>query len=542
MKKKYQKKVKLVNSNEVFQNNVKLYCNIVAKKTGKDTKLVEKYFNDYFMFLDELGVLNYIPQKRINRNIKTLVINYVKELGRGMYAYYTAYDNVISLKQDKQVIFENADIIHEFNHMLSTDTEVRKNHNRSYYNEKIGFIGRKIAFKNNDIVSSCDKFTLDELCDYIESYGIVDDYTYSEAVSWGQKFLSQKIYTIIYDNLTKKYDSEKVKEELKEMFLDKNFKSITIAIASDTIIEITKTNKTFTVYTHINRSIYDNKIDDIGYQGINEGTTELLAIMFASKYYKKDLLNVAYPTEVKCAEMMYKIFGKTLFEGYFTNTFAPMIEYSALDKEWFNELAENIEIVHKNRDLQTISSNISMVSISEALIDQLSIKTVESIIDNQEKIESAEQIYSILFASICDFAKSLYFGYDKNQIEFDSKNFIKRELANNFNICIEDLKEYVNYEDTDATKEFKEIVKNLIPLTEDKIENVVSIIEKINGNLYNFTDKNLEEMIPNKFVDGPKIDYRNDHKQDYIRTNKNSINRYFKYKDFNNYKAPIKDF
>ncbi len=541
MKKKYQNKTKLLNSNESFENNVKLYCNLIAKKVGRNTKYVEEYFSKYFKFLDELGVLDFIPKKRINKNIKTLTINYLKNMERGTGAYYLTSENSINFR-NSQSLNEVVYFIHEFNHMLSADIEIVRNKNGVIEKEKTGFATFEYVTPKPEISSTLKTLDLLELCKYVENFKIVDISSFFHAEDWAKNFLNDRIQVLVYETCTSKnnYCKEKILDELVAFFTKKEFKDINIALSSSIVAQITKINNNkYIVKEHTNSNAYtiDGNFD---ITGINEGTTQFLTCLFLTKLFGKDNLNYIYTTEVKCSEMLYKLFGNSLFEGYFSHSFKPMQDYLGLEEDAIVKIVERIERLNKNQYLDFEVSNTDLLELSTDLSYILAEKIAGFVIYFPDQIKSAKNVYNMIYSSIYEYSKSLYFGINKNQVCPEIKETIKTDLAQVFNLTIDLIKDYAN-EEKNQDEKFMDIVGSLEKITTEEEAEVIKNIEIINNNLYNFVEYGLEEIIPIKYVDGFDMYLRDYNKQDYIRTSTKAKNgsKCFKIKDFNDYQADV---
>lgn len=541
MKKKYLNKVKLKNSDDLFKCNVKLYCSLIAKKVGKSTKYVQEYFDKYFKFLDEIGVLDYIPKNRINKNIKTLAINWLKKIDGNTGAYYLISDNSINFRKS-QSLNDVVYFIHEFNHMLSADIEIVRNKNEVIENEISGFSTFKSIIQKPNVSSTLKTLNLLELCKYVESFKVVSLDNYYKAEDWGRPFLNEYVTYLIYESCTSmdNYCKEKILDELVVFFTKKDFKEMNIALSPSVIAQITKINDNkYTVkeYTNLNAYTTDGSFD---ITGINEGTTQFLTCMFLTKFFGKDNLNYIYITEVKCVEMLYKLFGNSLFEGYFSHSFKPMEEYLGLEEGELKQTIERIERLNKNQYLYYDISNGDLLNLSANLTYLLGEKIAGFVIYFPNQIESAENIYNMIYSSIYEYSKSLYFGINKNQVCTEVKDAIKNDLAQVFNLTIDLIKDFAN-EDNNQDERFMKIVDSLEKLTPEDEAQVVKNIELINNNLYNFIEYGLEEIVPISYVDGVNMYLRDSNKQDYIRTSikAKSGKHYFKIKDFNNYEADV---
>ena len=526
MKKKYQNKTKLVNSDEVFENNVKLYCKLIADKTKRDTKIVRECFDKYFHFLDEIGVLNYIPQNRINKNIKTMVVNHHKVISNAAAYYLGGEDNSINIRANLSLSDFHC-IVHEFNHLLTSIIKIPQvdTKNQIISTQNVGF--HKVNYFCNKpiITKTLNYFSLNEICEYVEKFKILNDEDYEAAADWSWAITEDEIYKYKYKNCTKKnYSKEKALEELKDTFSKKIKNHYFLILSKDTIMEVGKINKDkFFVLEYKNNKYVKNNHEGT-FVGINEGATEFLTCLFLAKYYGKEIITYYYINEPKIAEMIYKIFGNSFFEGYFSNTFKPMEKYLNLEEESILKIAEKLDFLHKNRNLSKKESSEKLVSLSSDLISLLSQKIAKSAIENKDIIESKKQIYNMIENSILEFAKSIYFGVNFWQVKYDFKKEIKSKLASSFNETIKLIKENIEKE-TIKDERFEKIVNSLTEKTEDQEKELLKNIETLNDNFYYFYEPNTKEIVPIEYRDGKEFSLKDDFKQEYIR---NSI-RYRNY-------------
>ena len=70
MKKKFAKIKNYENAHDTFKYNTERYCQIIAKKYGKDQKQVKEYFSNFFDFIESKGLLTDTIRKRVNKSIQ----------------------------------------------------------------------------------------------------------------------------------------------------------------------------------------------------------------------------------------------------------------------------------------------------------------------------------------------------------------------------------------------------------------------------------------------------------------------------------------
>lgn len=121
MKAKYNKRKNLKNASETFIYNTDKYCEIIAKKFGKDKKQAKEYFDKFFQFLDDRRLLTESVKARLNKNIKTFILNYAdsQSMGGGLMGFYLPSENSITLNKAFNYNKENV-LIHEFIHLLTS--------------------------------------------------------------------------------------------------------------------------------------------------------------------------------------------------------------------------------------------------------------------------------------------------------------------------------------------------------------------------------------------------------------------------------------
>lgn len=541
MKKKYQNKTKYNNASDVFVYNTNLYCKLIAKKANKDTKIVNKYFKEYFSFLDELNILDFIPAKRINNNIKNLTISNSKNFNANELATYTPSANLISIRKNSKLTQPHT-IIHEFNHMLSSNIGLVDNRssemlkpasNKKIYQEKCGFCNFESLQINPNVNTTMNIISSENLSDYIyNNFQQVSDEDIDFAFYWINNFEIEKLLVLscaLTNNAAK--NKQIIYDEI-ENGLKGKYNEFNLILSPTKIINVVKCQNNYKLkeFTLTNFQDYENSYKSNEYDGINEGVTELLALMFATKYNNKDLLSFSYPIETKMAEMMFKVFGNSLFEGYFTNNFKPMENYLGINPEVLENIANNFESIFVNREVINAESEIALLDFHYAMIDLLTYKISFDIINNSDLINNQSEINRIINASILDFSKSLSFGYNSNQISNDSKDEIKAYLADSANECISQLKSIDLSEENDISEDFKSLLTNLEFYSEEEIYNLFDGIEYMNNNLYNFLEKDIKEIEPINYLYDVTFTLRNSNKQDYIRTK----NKYMKIADFNN--------
>ena len=126
MKAKYARKKNFKNASETFIYNTDKYCEIIAKKFGKDEKEAKEYFEKFFKFLDDRKLLTNAVKVRLNQNIKTFILNFIgtEDMPNPRFAaFYSPADNSITLNKKDNYRQSNF-FIHEFIHLLTASCNV----------------------------------------------------------------------------------------------------------------------------------------------------------------------------------------------------------------------------------------------------------------------------------------------------------------------------------------------------------------------------------------------------------------------------------
>lgn len=532
MKKKYLSKSNLQNGSDSTKYNLNLYCNLVAKKFGKKQEYVSNTLKNYFKFLDKKGILQLIPSKRINDNIKTLLIDYNFYYNTGAMAYYTSSENSITMRNNNSIMRY---FMHEFNHMLSsTYRKIDKKQSisdettQTMTQEKCGFHICDYIFDNIKTLTNLSCKNMSELCEYVynnENYMVeyklcaIDSYSKSNHEDATLLYYETPLELL---STNKELHKKRVLEELEEFFANDKFTEITISLNENTVAKIVKNGDKFVVTEtkfekDNSKNVTNNAI------GITEGTTELLTTMFFNDLIKDDNISRIYPFEVKSAEMFYKIFGNSFFEGYFNNSITPMAKYLNIEEEEIANIISNVEAVYS----APVTYVDALYEINIQFIDLLQHKIFNDIIDHE--VSSPISMQKMILKSVLDFSKSLNFGYEKLSLTYSDKTDVRAQLTDATNSIIDMLKEEVVFENGYEYK-FVNAVNHLKYFDDAQLQEIYTNITYVNNNAYNFIEEELDEIKPIEFANDKGILLRDYNKQNYKRTN----NKIMSIDDFEN--------
>ena len=241
MKAKYARKKNFKNASETFIYNTDKYCEIIAKKFGKEKKQAKEYFDKFFKFLDDRKLLTDSVKARLNKNIKTFILSYAdsQSMGAGVMGYYLPSENSITLNKAYNYNKENV-LIHEFIHLL-TSSHQRFDEKRldnvfafgkkaKNYSSNIGYINVESSTANIEYSVLSGNFNEDDVRYFLTStFKFIDNDQLGTANSWFQQIsgksciafksfiLGQGGYADKLFSIPQSVDKEKEREKKKEI-------------------------------------------------------------------------------------------------------------------------------------------------------------------------------------------------------------------------------------------------------------------------------------------------------------------------------------
>lgn len=546
MKKKFAKIKNYENAHDTFKYNTERYCQIIAKKYGKDQKQVKEYFSNFFDFIESKGLLTDTIRKRVNKNIKTLIIQVANcnDLAPGTAGLYYSAKNLLVLDRKFNYHKDNV-LIHEFTHLLTSDTiNVTKD----------AFVGNIALGKNatnTQTNTGFDKYEISMKLDIDDYSGTFNKSEFEELLAQTVEFLTsdvaqdQRFAVLIRDvkiipemikneddffdmilndeelDERTNYDEEKI-SKIVHKFVNKNFKKpnrMAIAINCNTVYDVNYDGKNFYVAAYIFNENQDWTIFKTPGTYLTEGATELLARMYNCKFNNANILSFCgYNMNTKYCELLYRIYGDDFFKAFFAQSADDLKNLMQLDDEEFDNFVTNIDNLLTFDSYEIEEFKATHDDIMSTIISCFADHICNDIINNLPVFFNSREIEVAIEKSILEFSSSMYDGACNN-INFMNKNIRQSNLTNIYNQCINDLKETIQIDEVAEMLGWEEIAKidALREGTEKNLQDLFADIIFMNDNSYYFTKNNLTQINPTDFAKGKELEIFDNKKQEYLR-------------------------
>lgn len=546
MKKKFAKIKNYENAHDTFKYNTERYCQIIAKKYGKDQKQVKEYFSNFFDFIESKGLLTDTIRKRVNKNIKTLIIQVANcnDLAPGTAGLYYSAKNLLVLDRKFNYHKDNV-LIHEFTHLLTSDTiNVSKD----------AFVGNIALGKNATNIQTntgFDKYEISMKLDIDDYSGTFNKSEFEELLAQTVEFLTsdvaqdQRFNVLIRDvkiipemikneddffdmilndeelDERTNYDEEKI-SKIVHKFVNENFKKpnrMAIAINCNTVYDVNYDGKNFYVAAYIFNENQDWTIFKTPGTYLTEGATELLARMYNCKFNNANILSFCgYNMNTKYCELLYRIYGDDFFKAFFAQSADDLKNLMQLDDEEFDNFVTNIDNILTFDSYEIEEFKATHDDIMSTIISCFADHICNDIINNLPVFFNSREIEVAIEKSILEFSSSMYDGACNN-INFMSKNIRQSNLTNIYNQCINGLKEIIQIDEVAEMLGWEEIAKidALREGTEKNLQDLFADINFMNDNSYYFTKNNLTQINPTDFAKGKELEIFDNKKQEYLR-------------------------
>lgn len=546
MKKKFAKIKNYENAHDTFKYNTERYCQIIAKKYGKDQKQVKEYFSNFFDFIESKGLLTDTIRKRVNKNIKTVIIQVANcnDLAPGTSGLYYSAKNLLVLDRKFNYHKDNV-LIHEFTHLLTSDTiNVTKD----------AFVGNIALGKNATNIQTntgFDKYEISMKLDIDDYSGTFNKSEFEELLAQTVEFLTsdvaqdQRFAVLIRDvkiipemikneddffdmilndeelDERTNYDEEKI-SKIVHKFVNENFKKpnrMAIAINCNTVYDVNYDGKNFYVAAYIFNENQDWTIFKTPGTYLTEGATELLARMYNCKFNNANILSFCgYNMNTKYCELLYRIYGDDFFKAFFAQSADDLKNLMQLDDEEFDNFVTNIDNLLTFDSYEIEEFKATHDDIMSTIISCFADHICNDIINNLPVFFNSREIEVAIEKSILEFSSSMYDGACNN-INFMSKNIRQSNLTNIYNQCINDLKETIQIDEVAEMLGWEEIAKidALREGTEKNLQDLFADINFMNDNSYYFTKNNLTQINPTDFAKGKELEIFDNKKQEYLR-------------------------
>lgn len=546
MKKKFAKIKNYENAHDTFKYNTERYCQIIAKKYGKDQKQVKEYFSNFFDFIESKGLLTDTIKKRVNKNIKTLIIQVANcnDLAPGTSGLYYSAKNLLVLDRKFNYHKDNV-LIHEFTHLLTSDTiNVSKD----------AFVGNIALGKNATNIQTntgFDKYEISMKLDIDDYSGTFNKSEFEELLTQTVEFVTsdvaqdQRFDVLVRDvkiipgmikdedaffdmilndeesDEQTNYDEEKI-SKIVHKFVNENFKKpnrMAIAINCNTVYDVNFDGKNFYVAAYIFNENQDWTIFKTPGTYLTEGATELLARMYNCKFNNANILSFCgYNMNTKYCELLYRIYGDDFFKAFFAQSADDLKNLMQLDDEEFDNFVTNIDNLLTFDSYEIEEFKATHDDIMSTIISCFADHICNDIINNLPVFFNSREIEVAIEKSILEFSSSMYDGACNN-INFMNKNIRQSNLTNIYNQCINDLKETIQIDEVAEMLGWEEIAKidALREGTEKNLQDLFADIIFMNDNSYYFTKNNLTQINPTDFAKGKELEIFDNKKQEYLR-------------------------
>lgn len=546
MKKKFAKIKNYENAHDTFKYNTERYCQIIAKKYGKNQKQVKEYFSNFFDFIESKGLLTDTIKKRVNKNIKTLIIQVANcnDLAPGTSGLYYSAKNLLVLDRKFNYHKDNV-LIHEFTHLLTSDTiNVSKD----------AFVGNIALGKNATNIQTntgFDKYEISMKLDIDDYSGTFNKSEFEELLTQTVEFVTsdvaqdQRFNVLVRDvkiipgmikdedaffdmilndeesDEQTNYDEEKI-SKIVHKFVNENFKKpnrMAIAINCNTVYDVNYDGKNFYVAAYIFNENQDWTIFKTPGTYLTEGATELLARMYNCKFNNANILSFCgYNMNTKYCELLYRIYGDDFFKAFFAQSADDLKNLMQLDDEEFDNFVTNIDNILTFDSYEIEEFKATHDDIMSTIISCFADHICNDIINNLPVFFNSREIEVAIEKSILEFSSSMYDGACNN-INFMSKNIRQSNLTNIYNQCINGLKETIKIDEVAEMLGWEEIAKidALREGTEKNLQDLFADINFMNDNSYYFTKNNLTQINPTDFAKGKELEIFDNKKQEYLR-------------------------
>lgn len=546
MKKKFAKIKNYENAHDTFKYNTERYCQIIAKKYGKDQKQVKEYFSNFFDFIESKGLLTDTIRKRVNKNIKTLIIQVANcnDLAPGTAGLYYSAKNLLVLDRKFNYHKDNV-LIHEFTHLLTSDTinvtkdafvgNIALGKNATNTQTNTGFDKYEISMKLDidDYSGTFNKSEFEELLtqtvEFVTS-DVAQDQRFDvlvrdvkiipEMIKNEDDFFDMILNDEESDEQTN-YDEEKI-SKIVHKFVNENFKKpnrMAIAINCNTVYDVNYDGKNFYVAAYIFNENQDWTIFKTPGTYLTEGATELLARMYNCKFNNANILSFCgYNMNTKYCELLYRIYGDDFFKAFFAQSADDLKNLMQLDDEEFDNFVTNIDNILTFDSYEIEEFKATHDDIMSTIISCFADHICNDIINNLPVFFNSREIEVAIEKSILEFSSSMYDGACNN-INFMNKNIRQSNLTNIYNQCINDLKETIQIDEVAEMLGWEEIAKidALREGTEKNLQDLFADINFMNDNSYYFTKNNLTQINPTDFAKGKELEIFDNKKQEYLR-------------------------
>lgn len=220
-----------------------------------------------------------------------------------------------------------------------------------------------------------------------------------------------------------------------------------------------------------------------GYEGLTEGTTELITFL-STTYSSMDgyaPVYGGYSSQVMVCAQLYAIFGESLFEGYFKNSISPLAKKLDLDEEKFSKILKRISAIPNAASNKEYEQKMKIAN--EIQVENIKLferKMLRELAKFKDDFNSPLDMRSAILSSFFDYSKLLHFGIILEELVNPNFNDVWIQLEKSMNNCI-----------TFGNKLLARRQKSLMNKINSK---VLEVLKNENFYHYGYLSKNTEEI------------------------------------------------
>lgn len=209
--------------------------------------------------------------------------------------------------------------------------------------------------------------------------------------------------------------------------------------------KIDKVVKTASDLTKLNQGqiedsyFYFKHSQNDGYEGLTEGTTELITFL-STTYSSLDgyaPVYGGYSSQVMVCAQLYAILGESLFEGYFKNSISPLAKKLDLDEEKFSKILKRISAIPNAASDKEYEQKMKIAN--EIQVENIKLferKMLRELAKFKDDFNSPLDMRNAILSSFFDYSKLLHFGIILEELVNPNFKDVWIQLEKSMNNCI----------------------------------------------------------------------------------------------------------
>lgn len=176
-----------------------------------------------------------------------------------------------------------------------------------------------------------------------------------------------------------------------------------------------------------------------GYEGLTEGTTELITFL-STTYSSLDgyaPVYGGYSSQVMVCAQLYAILGESLFEGYFKNSISPLAKKLDLDEEKFSKILKRISAIPNAASDKEYEQKMKIAN--EIQVENIKLferKMLRELAKFKDDFNSPLDMRNAILSSFFDYSKLLHFGIILEELVNPNFKDVWIQLEKSMNNCI----------------------------------------------------------------------------------------------------------